>query len=799
MKTKKIVSVLLVMLLLTGCLTACGNSQSANKPGNNLTTASKYTYKATYYPLKTSQGVSPEWISSYCLCEDKLVFHAAYVDGMTTAVNELTGEPIIDEQTGKPIEYENHVYGAFIYDMTTQTTTGLTNYTPMEIPEGMLGESNINKVIAGANDTFWVFEELYTYSYDLPENFNQETDNLYSYYQEGERRQRLTQFSANGDKITSVELENEEAAYYDSLYVLTDGRILGYDWTNIYLFDATGKKTDTIACENSGPLSQIGPDRFVISVYADETSSMVLKVFDIQSKSFAEELPLDNLANQVYEGPAEYDYVYQANDSVFGVPTGKTEGEKLFSWLECDVNSNNINQFIFREDGTILAIEETYASDEVTTNLLIMEQVDPATLPEKQELVLGCMGLDWETRNAIISFNHNHDDVRIQVRDYSEYIDGTGDNYESAYKLAMQRLNTEILSGSAPDILCTSELPIRQYAARGILLDLWPLIDSDPELSRDDLMTHFFETISLDGKLYEVTDSFSIQTAVTSAQIADGRTSWTLDELLEALNSLPAGATIFGETDISEYILQTVVSFNLDSFVDWKTNTCSFDSPEFVDLLEFAGKFPKEFNYEDYDWDSAESDYVRLKSGKQLMSACYISSFDSVQMYSAMFDGQPAFIGYPTSTGSGSTFNYYGGMAITAGCKAPDAAWQLVRELLLEKNQVEEYMYNFPTNRKAFDTYVSKKMAPKDETNRTEVAVAYVDGDFSYGNEPLTQAEVDMFMAVYEQCNTVYSSNTVIMSLISDHTEAFFDGKKSAEETARLIQDNVGLYLMEQG
>lgn len=43
----------------------------------------------------------------------------------------------------------------------------------------------------------------------------------------------------------------------------------------------------------------------------------------------------------------------------------------------------------------------------------------------------------------------------------------------------MTKLNTEILSGNVPDIFVTTDLPIAQYAAKGLLRDLYEFIDAD--------------------------------------------------------------------------------------------------------------------------------------------------------------------------------------------------------------------------------------------------------------------------------------------------------------------------------
>lgn len=85
------------------------------------------------------------------------------------------------------------------------------------------------------------------------------------------------------------------------------------------------------------------------------------------------------------------------------------------------------------------------------------------------------------------------------VRDYAEYADGED------YYAGLTVFNTEVLAGKIPDLIVGNMmLPIRQYAARGMLENLWPYLDADPGYSRDKLMTRPVEAAQVDGKLYQL-------------------------------------------------------------------------------------------------------------------------------------------------------------------------------------------------------------------------------------------------------------------------------------------------------
>ena len=62
----------------------------------------------------------------------------------------------------------------------------------------------------------------------------------------------------------------------------------------------------------------------------------------------------------------------------------------------------------------------------------------------------------------------------------------------------------------------------------------------------------------------------------------------------------------------------------------------------------------------------------------------------------------------------------------------------------------------------------------------------------------MTQAEYDKIMEVINSTTRVMTYDQEVLDIIKDETSAFFEGQKSAEETAKMIQSRVGLYVGEQ-
>ena len=260
-------------------------------------------------------------------------------------------------------------------------------------------------------------------------------------------------------------------------------------------------------------------------------------------------------------------------------------------------------------------------------------------------------------------------------------------------------------------------------------------------------------------------------------------------------------------------MLFSCVERGSNEFVDWTSQQCSFDSQEFVDRLNFVASFPKEFDYDNYDWDSYESEEIRMRTGKQLALQTSVSGFENMMSLWYVCSQQPSFVGYPTNSGSGSNFHVYGTLAMSSRCANTDAAWQFIRQYLTEEHQTTEYMWNFPTNRHSFEAFAQQWMTPDyalDENGQPMVdeetgekirnpKTWYWSGEEEIEIYVMEQAQYDLFMDLYERTDGVASWNEEISSIIRTECEAFFAGQKTAEETARLIQDRAGLYVFEQG
>ncbi len=791
---------LLLALTLTLGLAACG------KDKDNGT--EQLTGKV-YVPEFLDFNLDVEYISGGCATGD-----AVYLMGSKSQEREET-----DPATGEILYYYDEIYSLYRIPLDGSDPVQLEAYQPTALPEGAEGNVGVESITAADDGTIWLTEHVGVYTFDLPENFNPENDDKWNYhtYEESIIRRQL---DASGNEIGRVDI-SDLAGKLGVEYVYANlfdraGNLYAVTETEIIMLDPQLNKVFSVEGEDiAGSPTLLSNGRLGLLNYIydeeKETGAWTMKTVDPEAQDWGEEYTLPENAYNAYPGGGEYLFYYQNGDSIYGYKAGAAEGEKIFSWIDSDINRSNMEFFSFLPDGRVVVVTREWQSDNSKVELAIMTATDRSQLPEKTTLTYATMYLGYDVRSQIIEFNKTSDKYRIEVRDYSEF--ATAEDSSAG----LTRLNTEIVAGNVPDMLETSSIPLRQYAAKGLLEDLWPFIENDTDIGgRAGVMEHVLNAAEQDGKLYEIFTNFAIRTVAGPKNIVGDRMSWTLADLQEALAKMPEGCAIFGQTDTKTDMLSNVMAQNADSFVDWSTGQCRFDSEDFKALLAFCNSFPAEYDWENSQ-DEWEDPYTRIISGKQMLTSVYFSQlrWDFLEN-DGLFKSQggAAFIGYPREDGGvGSSFTTNGGIAMSAACKDKEGAWSFMRTRLLSQSTDEEsarYWSNFPVNKADFDKMVEEAMTvqyeqdengqPLLDENGQPIEIKetwWISDDLQLEQGAVTQEQYDRFMALYNAVDSVYYFDEAIYDIVADMAGAYFAGDRSLDDTAAQIQSRVTLYVNE--
>ena len=840
MKTKRMLALLLAALMIVGLFAGCSKDETKDPgktdPGNSLIdqtkpsqTTAKYAYKADYFDLAVPDGV--QYVNQICAAGTTLYASVG-----------IQGEEIVnsDPATGDTWSYYNTRLSMLTIDPDTGTCTELTNLDLPQVPEGAEGSVDCYNMIGSDDGTLWMLVNVYATQYELPDDFDPNTDSKWNYPSTDIGGSYLMHVAADGSTIASIDLsdtnneDNEDgmSGNLSSFAVDAAGNLYVSDYNNIYVLDAEGNvqfKLD--GSQYNGSLYRLNAQQVGVMWYnytddvnaADENGQYFVPI-DLETKDWGEKVKLPSNVWSILPGDDVYDFYYADNNNIFGYTAKTDTKEKLVDWLACDVDTNNMNGYAMLSDSRVAALMQDWSTDPTTYQLIVLHRVDASEIKEKKVLTLACMYLDWNLRSMIVEYNKTNDEYRINVVDYSEY--ATDDDYNAG----VTKLTTEIISGSVPDIFLTSNLPIDKYAAKGVIADLNTFMDGGNGLSRDYFVPQILNALEKDGKLYELPTSFSVQTAYALSSIASQYDTWNVAAVQDAMTQLQEGATVFSNGWTKNTALSNCLSRNLSAFVDWTTGKCEFDSEAFQQLLAFCNSFPAETSdgdgaiayassadiaVDDAMWDS---DATRITNGKQLMSTIGMYSFDSYIWNVYAIRDKITFTGYPTEDGSGSSFGLQMPMAISSVTKYPDAAWDFVCSIIKKMNTIDEnnYYYGFPISQAAFDAEMTDIMTEQYQLDENGEQVDW-DGD----GEPdkairgsyetmengetvykdvyaLTQEDIDQILGVINSTRSVYDYDQEILDIITDEVAAYFAGDKDVQTTANMIQSRVNLYVQEQ-
>lgn len=690
------------------------------------------------------------------------------------------------------------------YDWDEETMTSSTSLKRYSILDGSTGEMPLN-LPEGANLNGWAIGEdgclyaaLSVWNWDENTGSSSSTKMVAKYDTQG-NEVFLYDFTAIADK-------DSENNYIDGIVVDGQGRSYVVASSVMWLFDAEGNPAGTVNM-NSGMsswlngyiLGQDGKVYVAVTTYDGNGSSTALSAVNFETKSL-EDSRTGFVTNSTMAQDTEGRFLI-SNDTAVSVYDPETEEtEKLFDWVDCDINGSYVQGFGVLSDGRIVAAYQDWSNDDSGMALLTRTSADQVV--QKEQIILAVMYNDSDLAGAVVSFNKSSDKYHVSIRNYMD--ENSTDDYLTRYNDALNRLNSDITSNNCPDILSLSGMNIQQLAAKGVFEDLSPYLDKSSRMERSNLLDNILDAFTYDGVLVSIPDSFTLDTIIGRASDVGEEMGWTLEEMIALADAHPE-AELFNRMSKGN-IMGYCLTYNMDTFVDWETGSCNFDSDEFKSLLEFVNRFPDSINYDSDQMSEPE----RIQAGQVLLTDAYISELDAIQLYIEMFGGDVTCIGYPnTDKSSGCILSPNGAYAIMARSKEKEGAWAFIESYLTRENV--RYRWGFPNNRSELQAMAEEAVKVEYLTDENGEYVLDENGDripmggshgIGWGNwfydyRIPTQEEVDVILDLIEVAQLGSATNDQIMSILQEEAEAFFQGQKPVDEVARIIQSRVGNYVSE--
>ena len=498
-------------------------------------------------------------------------------------------------------------------------------------------------------------------------------------------------------------------------------------------------------------------------------------------------LRLDTEAYAWLIGSNDTEVLYISHNNIYGYNLESKEIMKKANLARSSINIMNIlSLYQFGE------LYYCVVDDFVNSSELVV--LSPSTM-QKEVLTLATISQAYELTNAVYAFNKKNSECFIEIIDYSE---GKADRAES-----MTALELDIIAGNIPDLFYLWEMPVEEFEALGLLLDLLPFMESGSQIRRSDLVDNLYSLMENNGHLYRAVSSFSLASILGKKSDFGMKNGWSFDEMTEYIqNSSTEPPLAFGYYSAREGLFEAMCKYNMGEFIDRENGTCNFNTELFKKLLEFCRDLPSKSNMR-YEWEDTPD--LMADKRQQLEVEVEISSFIGLQIFAHMFGEATTFIGFPGDSGNGSAFRPATSYAISSQTEKPEAAWEFIEFILSEEWQTELFgngMMGFPTNKAAHDKLMARSEIQTytiDENGDVWGPQAYaMCGEVRLLLVPATKEEVEEFQSLLNGITTLYSDYTQIIETLNEEVQYYFHGDKTEQEVIDNIQGRVQIYLSEK-
>ena len=813
---------LALCLMMVLALTACGssgqgsapaqetqsaqstqNTQTSQSGGTSSSAASEYAWKSSFLPITREDDDTP--IQPILFTDD-----GVYASGQVTLGRREAAEGEVEEYEG-----QFNIYGSMLYFITKDgKLEPLPKYVPVpprDNPENykdFYSYQNLGTPIVNADGNLMLLQMEGAGWFEGPESVYGTEEQYTGDYYHNEQNYDVVILSPEGEELSRAPVDLDTTNTWLNTYNIAkdpDGNLIVVMDMTIQAIAPDGSIAWSMQLDNYVNSMVTLSDGSVAVMLAGERGPE-LRPIDFEKKELGESFPIPDSAWTLFPGDENYDFYYTSGMFLYGFKLGEEEPVPVLNWLSCDINGDSVASQALKisSDGSITGITTDYSGGSIDCQLFTLTRVPADSLPKKQILTVAQLEYnpDYQLTNRMVRFNRTHDNVRLEYLDYSQY------NTENDYSAGITKFNTEVMAGNLPDIIPTNQIAYRQIASKGLLEDLYPYLDKDPELKREDFFPNLLSALEVNGGLYQVVSGFSVETLCGAASIVGDTPGWTYDDFNAALEKMPEGCTPLEPYVTRDQVMSSLLYADMDSFVDWTTGKVNFESDNFKQLLQFVKQFPAEYNWDEHD--NSESTQDLLRQGRQMLTQTYLYGLDSILWNGANFGGKATYIGWPTSSGVGSIMRFENGFAMSKNCADKDAAWEFLRSMLTESGQTGQY--NIPSNRNVFNKQLEDFMTPRyrkdadgnillDENGEKieESRGAWIDDSgVEHHIYAMTQEQADEVLAIIETCTKVASYDTSIYDIVNEQAQAFFADQKSVDEVARLIQSKANIYVNEQ-
>jgi len=499
---------------------------------------------------------------------------------------------------------------------------------------------------------------------------------------------------------------------------------------------------------------------------------------------------------------------------------------KVADWIECGISPDLYFRNLWIIDEQNFYISRTITINKQTTHHLYYIHTErvPDEHP-KQVITFDYYGYSEWLMDTVVAFNRESEDYEIKFNE----IDVVGMGAEEISALLAERT----LYQAHPDLVMTAmKIPLEDYYSKNVFLDLAPYFG-------DALLGCVTDAGGYGDALYAIPTEMQIRTFLCLDDVTDTYLTW--DRFLATIAELQPGEVLLSEDSAIPFLYNNGIM----DFFDRAAGTASYDSERFrqvIQLLETLDSYVDEtVGYVKGNSDRT-SGYTnttmpaRLREGGLTYLDLIVDSPEMLVIAKLLFGEEDfTWCGYPSKQGGGAFINLLSRISVFADTDVKEGCLAFLEFLLSDERQTAANRSDLPVTVSAMRKILQKNRywCYSAETYLAigdPAAELRLPGVTLGGNEPvgsvslsaqyvsetpvtfpvdedgmptgyaveLTDADINAFLAFLDDCHMTAGSDDTVERIVKEELSYWQNGIKSLEETTKVIQSRVGIYLAEQ-
>jgi multiple sugar transport system substrate-binding protein len=379
----------------------------------------------------------------------------------------------------------------------------------------------------------------------------------------------------------------------------------------------------------------------------------------------------------------------------------------------------------------------------------------------------------------------------------------------------INRVNTNLMSGTGADLFAMDILPLQKFAANGTLENLDSYMAMDSSFNKSDYRENILDAVCYQNGTWFLPlkydfNYFAYDATLIPAEIANGfgiDKAFCTEDLLKIGMGLYNGAYKIFNINGSRRMSAVLMGENIQTYLDLLNKKSNFVDGSFVAMLESARDYARHGLIPQGVADQQDVEQLLRRSMEEPTDRFYFKQYNSINLLyqflrssgvmnrmmgggTAMgIDTDDKIAGIQANADGSVPFTYRRAFGINSQSKNKETAWAFLKFLLSgEIQDPADLMIGFSLNNKA-----------REETTELAFKVFFWGSD-GVLNEQQSQALTQYKAAVEKMTDSINCfvvRDSSLNEMIASEVQYYLDGSKTADDVARVLQNKADLYLNE--